>query len=216
MSSLRLRASIALLGLFSLPVIAADYTTTAVAHQRPVSALTTGLNLNYSQLWLKNYEVAPGQPAGKGAHAFTLEVEWLPLADLWGKPAVGMGFGYAQVNAPQISPLHLFPVGAFFSYRFDFIHRQWLVPYVKGGATATFLQPGNGGGAQVTWNWEYGGGLALSLGAIDPYSVRHLDSSTGINDFFLTVEYVKAIPLRSGQRFDLSHEEFRFGVRFEI
>ena len=200
----------------SLPALAADYTTTAIVRPRPVSALTTGLNFNYSRLILKNYEFAPGERLMKSGHSLSLEVEWLPLADLWGKPALGMAFGYAQIAAPQVKILHLFPVGMFLSYRFDFINRQWLVPYVKGGATATFLQPGTGGGTQVAWNWEYGGGLAVSLGAIDPYSVRHLDKSTGINDFFLTVEYVKATPLRSGQRFDLSHEEFRFGIRFEI
>ncbi len=221
MSSLRLKALYALCAqlIFNCPGLGADYSTSVTARVRPISPLTTGLNFIYSPLLLKGFEWDPGERFEKTGYALNLEVEWLPFADLWGKPAIGTTFGYSQVADLTASPkreLHLFPVGLFFSYRFDYLNRQWLVPYVKAGGSVIFAQRSSGGQIENVWHWDYGAGLAISLGAIDTYSVRHLDSKIGINDFFITVEYVKSVPMRGGNSLNLAHEEFRFGIRFEI
>ncbi len=177
-----------------------------------VSPLTTGLNLSYYRVSLPKLD-SERQLSGP---ALNLEVEWLPFSDLWGKPAIGTTFGYQNVMLGDRKILHVMPVGLFASYRFDYLYRQWLVPYVKGGGVANFYQSSAGGRVQSDGQWIYGGGLALSLGAVDTYSARRLDAGIGINDFQLTVEYVKSVPMSDRQTADLSHEEFRFGIRFEI
>lgn len=178
------------------------------------SPLTTGLNLNYYKVAMRN-AVAGRTLTGP---SLTLEVEWLPFADLWGKPAIGTTFGYQNILLGDLTRqiLHVMPVGLFASYRFDFLQRQWLVPYVKGGALATFYQASGGGRIQTVGQWTYGVGLAVSLGAIDTYSARRMDAGLGINDFQLTVEYVTAVGISAVPKADLSHDEFRFGIRFEI
>lgn len=194
--------------------IGAEGTSYTVTRPYQSSPLTTGLNLNYYRVAMRNVE------AGRtlSGPSLTLEVEWHPFSDLWGKPAIGTTFGYQNIalqdQARQV--LHLMPVGLFASYRFDYLHRQWLVPYVKAGGLATFYQSSGGGRVQNVTQWTYGAGVAVSLGAVDTYSARHMDSGLGINDFQLTVEYMKTEAMDRGQRPDLAHDEFRFGIRFEI
>ncbi|MGZ5280360.1 MAG: hypothetical protein ACXWC9_10475, partial [Pseudobdellovibrionaceae bacterium] len=88
--------------------------------------------------------------------------------------------------------LFMVPLSAFAVYRFEYVRRQWVVPYVTGGATYYGLMeirndnvtpsfaasPAAGGG----------GGVLLNISRLDSQGAFNLSQEYGIADMWLVVE----------------------------
>jgi hypothetical protein len=110
---------------------------------------------------------------------------------------VAQGNGYFSnanhVGRPQDKyTLLIFPVNLFAIYHFDYNRKQWLVPYVKGGATLYGL-------AEVRSDYENtnlahseavggGGGIMVSVGRLSPSSRFELAREYNISDLWVTLE----------------------------
>ena len=106
-----------------------------------------------------------------------------------------------------------------FRYRFDYFYDQILVPYVGAGLGTSWLRQyrGDRQGYYPYYGYELVAGLQFSLTALDKKASRQLDASTGINHTFLIVEFAKQDrAFNSETMMDLSRNELRFGLRFEI
>ena len=221
---------LALALLLTVPAVAAepppDAMTSAIRLPREESPMNVGLDIQYSPVRYENYTFRNGVRTSNPGHGAYVNIEWLPFEDTYGKFGFGLGLGMTVHTNVQVAPssyatLYAVPAAATLSYRFDYIKGQFLVPFVNGGAGTTLVRQGSrtGGaepGTQLYHGYEYGGGLELCLNGIDPQSARVLDSEIGINYTYLTAEYVRSQPLGAARTPDLSREEFRFGLRFEL
>lgn len=186
--------------------------------------ISAALDLQYAPVQYKNYDWSGGRQTGKNGHGIHMAVEMLPFEDTYGKVGFGLGTGfYAIANARfdnRLATLAAIPFEGFVSYRFDYLDDQTLVPFVKLGMNATLARQrgfGEGKGWQTYYGWDMSGGLQLCLNRIDPISVRGLRRSTGIDNSYLTVEYLRSRPVGRGDaRPNLSREELRAGFRFEM
>lgn len=138
--------------------------------------------------------------------SMTFEYEWQPFTD-FGRLGlnVGSGFATAKANgffknargsdspkAQEVYNLYMIPVSAFLVYRFEYARRQWIVPYINGGATMYGLvearddgkTPGFAGAAAVGG----GGGLLFSITAWDAQGAFTLDHEYGIADMYFSLE----------------------------
>ena len=88
--------------------------------------------------------------------------------------------------------LFIIPVSAFLNYRFEFVRRQWIVPFVSGGGTFYGMvevrddgkSPGFGGAPAVGG----GGGLMLSISRLDSESAFRMSEEYGVSDMWLILE----------------------------
>jgi hypothetical protein len=132
------------------------------------------------------------------------DYEWRPLRryGTFGLQ-VGTGFWAAQGQGYFKNPGHtgrpqdkfnlfMIPLNLFAIYRFDYSHKQWLVPYLKGGGTLYGLAELN---EDYTHNnfgrseaFGGGGGLMLSLGRLSPSRGYTLAREYNIADLWITLE----------------------------
>jgi hypothetical protein len=138
--------------------------------------------------------------------SMVFEYEWQPFTG-FGRLGLNLGTGFATargngffqnsrgVGSPQaqeIYTLYMLPASAFLSYRFEYARRQWVVPYINGGATLYGLvesrddgkTPSFAGAAAVGG----GGGLLFSITAWDAQSAFTLDREYGIADMYFSLE----------------------------
>ena len=108
-------------------------------------------------------------------------------------------------------------VGALGSYRFRYVTRQWVVPFLRGGGE--FLRYGyhyNSArivGTRLLPRGE--GGLDIYLNAFDPSSARNMYADYSVLRTFLTVAYSFTWD-SSKKDLDLGDRALRAGVRFEF
>lgn len=162
------------------------------------------------------------QPSLGGRIAF----EWLPITQ-FGKAGIALGAAF-NINANQqilslgTATLTTIPFDASVVYHFDFVRNQILVPLVKAGYEFTFVQESTSFGTDNTNGFatysglRLGFGLQLCLNFIEPSTAHTLDGNFGINGTYLVAEYIFSKPLNPGTPPDLTHEEYRFGLRFEF
>ncbi len=205
----------------SLPVQAAEAPVDAVADEviqsrAAVSPLNFALDLKYVPLRFPNV-------TGNSGHGMQLALEWLPIPmykGYAGKPVIGASLGYGRIRdlgtavGGRISQTTI-PVSGYLGYRADFIDNQILVPFGK-IARSVLFESRNPGGSSRYESWDYSAGLELCLNAIDPDSAKDLDNSVGINNTYLVVEWTKSKPVEGKQSSDLSREEWKVGLRFEM
>lgn len=195
-------------------------TTTARFLESPLSA---GLDIQYGSTTYDDYSWI-GVPYSKQFHSAHLSAEWLPpITDGYGKIGVGLGIGLAMQNniGAGKARLSLVPLGAFVSYRADFMKNQFLVPFGKVGTNTTFFRRLEGGTTSPTTStyvgYNYGGGLEVCLNKIDPATAKEFDQAMGVNNTYFIFEYVKSNAFGFMKpSTDLSHSEYRFGLRFEM
>lgn len=198
-----------------------DHTLSETRRIRAESPLNAAVDLQYVPVRYPNYVWIDGQGSNRGGHGFHLGVEWLPLSDLYGKPSVGIGLGlYAIRNVDfgvQRASLTALPVETYLSYRFDYFHNQILVPFVKVGASGTVArQQGIERPWRTYFGFDYSGGLQLCLNLLDQTTANLFDAGMGVNTTYLSFEYLRSQPLGPTNAVDLSHEEYRIGLRMEM
>ena len=135
------------------------------------------------------------------------DYEWQPFTK-FGRFGLDFGTGFSTVTgkgtfktsnsartetqAEESYTLYVIPLSAFLVYRFEYIRRQWIVPFINGGATYYGLAetrddgkgPNFAGGPAVGG----GGGLHFSISAMDPEKGFTLSREYGIADMWLTLE----------------------------
>lgn len=130
------------------------------------------------------------------------DYEWQPFQG-FGALGVQLGGGFATARgngrlassdmpAIEAYDLYIVPLSAFAVYRFEYVRRQWIVPFVNGGVTYFGLAekrdddtPPKFAGAAAVGG---GGGVHLSISRLDPASAFVMDREYGIADLWLTIE----------------------------
>lgn len=190
------------------------------------SPLKVGLDLQAYKVNYKNYNWSSITKLDKDGYGFNLGLEWIPIVSVVGKVALSGGIGYASVvdapvNGSSQATLYVIPMYTGVTYRADFFKNQVIVPFVSAGLDLGFSTQASKTGAtqngvRLYEGYYYSGGVELCLNAFDPASGRELDSRVGINGVYLVALYTQSEPLSSSETVNLSHKEFRLGLRFEI
>lgn len=178
-----------------------------------------GLDLQFSPLRYPNVGLT-STPQGAGGRVL---FEWMFFQDA-GKFAVGVGARFSSLPRADDSTgqsLKLNAIGAEGSlvYRADFVDHQLLVPFGKVGLDFDYAVLSRSDGSTANQGLyqgiQYGGGLEVNLYIFERKNATLLDRKFGINETFFILEYVKTTATKAGN-IDLAHDEFRFGLRFEI
>lgn len=137
---------------------------------------------------------------GGSPMAFVASYEWMPFR---GYGALGLylesGFSVSRGRgqladggvAEESYSLYIIPVTAFLKYRFEYMRRQWVVPYIMGGGTYYGLVEARDDGQQTQAASSAvggGGGFHINLSRMDPEGAYRLDREWGIADMWLTFE----------------------------
>lgn len=139
---------------------------------------------------------------------FALDVDyvWQPFRK-YGALGLRLGTGFATVTArgyfKNSNPtgatrseerynLFIVPLSAFLEYRFEYVRRQWVVPYIFGGGTYYGLAEIRDDGKAPTFAGAPaaggGGGLLFSISRLDSAAAFNLSQEYGIADMWLVVE----------------------------
>lgn len=211
-----------------LPAGTAPETAVEVQAKNYRSPLNAAVDLQYTPTSYTQYDWYEGITKNASGHGIRVGAEWIPFGEVpYGKPAVGVATGFHWFSRVGVvdsinADLYTVPIEPYFAYRLDIFEKQILVPFAKVGLNVTFLHqdtntPDGAKDRSGTYQgFDYGFGGELNLSFIDRVSARNLENSTGINDTFLVFEYSKSRRLGADYGPDLSHEEYRLGLRFEI
>ncbi len=221
-----LKVNIFLLGILFITSVAPVFGASQQEKYIYESSLKVGLDLQAYKVNYKKYFWNSTTQIDKEGFGFNLGLEWIPFVSPIGKWAISGGFGAASVVDAPVSnsskaTLYVVPIYFGATYRADFFKNQVLVPFVSAGLDFGFSTQASKTGAtqsglRVYDGYYYSGGVELCLNTFDPSSGRELDSRIGINGVYLVVLYSQSEPLKKSETVNLSHEEFRLGVRFEI
>lgn len=218
----------------TLPVLAVESADTLTEDIRGkfTTPLNGGLNFHYAPFNIDKYDWGQGPAKWGQGKAFRVSMEWLPVKPPYGKLGLGVDTGYLSIrdlDIPGVGSGSLTGVvlGPYLSYRLDYFENQFLVPYGRVGVTWTHLtreisapQLGNGrtehrhSALGQTVNWAVG--MELLLNIFERRAAKDLDASTGINGTYLTFEFARSEGRPTGQQPDLSNDEYRMGLRFEM
>lgn len=188
------------------------------------SPLNVGLDFHVYKPNYKNYSWG-GTTTEKDGVGFNIGLEWIPFVSRVGKLATSLGFGFSSVSDMAVgsstATLYVVPIYGGLTYRGDFFKNQVIVPFISGGLDFGFSTQSSKNGAtqaglRTYEGWYYTTGVELCLNTFDPFSARELDSRSGINGVYLLAMYMQSEPLHKTETVNLSHKEFRLGVRFEI
>ncbi len=139
--------------------------------------------------------------------AVNFEYEWQPVRQ-YGFLGLKGGLGFSTVTASgyfrnqtdyrtstrseESYSLFIVPISAFLEYRFEYFRRQWLVPFINGGATFYGLMELRNDGASPQFAGAPaaggGGGFLVSLSRMDLSSAFTLSEEYGIADMWLVLE----------------------------
>lgn len=190
------------------------------------SPLYGALEIQYAPVSYPHYVWVDDVRSSKQGTSIRAALEWIVLPANYGKLGVGIGFSYQKIQDVDLgedrrASLALYPLETYLSYRFDYVADQFLVPFVRGGGRVTLVQQSSttGGGRAGTQGypaWDYGAGIQLCLDVLDPGSAHYFDRSSGVNATFLTVEYLRSVPMGRTANLALEHQELRAGLRFEF
>lgn len=185
------------------------------------SPLNLALDVQFMPSRFPNFEWAPGFQSNRLGKGARVALEWLPVVGRYGKAGVGLGLGYTKISKVPVTTsssnwLEAFPVDGYLTYRFDYIPDQIFAPYLKAGFEREYARYSAGSGLQYYQGWTWGAGVGLLLDRIDPGSANQLDASTGINNTYLIVEYFNSRSATASNPINLSRDEVRVGLRFEL
>lgn len=159
--------------------------------------------------------------------------EWQPFRQ-FGSLGVFVETGFATVSARgsfknQNRPdqrttseerynFFIIPASVFVNYRFEYVRRQWVVPFVNAGATYYGLAEVRNDGKQPTFAGapavSGGGGLMFSISRLDSAGAFALSSEYGIADMWLTLEARASQGLYSET--DFSGTSFNGGITVDF
>ncbi len=184
-----------------------------------------GLDIQYAPVQYKALTLGgDGAYANKLGAGARVNFEWMFLQDI-GKLSLGLGLHYDNLPSASSVSGEALTVTALggevgLTYRLDLVEHQIVVPLVRfgvDGAYATQNRSDQSVFSQGSYRGTlFGVGAELCLFIFEKRTARLLDRKFGINDTYFVFEYVKSSNAKSGVQPDLSHDEFRFGLRFEI
>jgi len=180
------------------------------------------IDLQYVPARYPHYSWVDNQTTDDSGHGLHLGVEWIPFDERYGKLGFGVGIGVSVLRNIDFggtrATMTTVPVELTMSYRLDYITNQILVPFIKGGIGNTFVkQRGIDRGPWANFRGaSYGGGLELCLNKLDGKTSRYLHASTGIHSTYFVAEYLRTDFLGAPQGPDLTRDEWRLGLRFEM
>lgn len=162
------------------------------------------------------------------ANLFALqgEYEWMPFQS-FGSLGVQLGGGFATATgngtlesgppAEEKYTIFIIPMTAFAIYRFEYVRRQWVVPFVNGGGTYYGLAEKRDDDSPVKFAGTFavggGGGIHVSISRLDPQSAFTMDREYGIADMWLTLEARAMQGL--DQNLDFSNQMVTLGVTMD-
>ncbi len=136
----------------------------------------------------------------------TLDYEWFPFRK-FGALGIQLESGFSTATArgnfktarPDGSSrseekynIFIVPMTAFLNYRFEYVRRQWIVPYVNGGFTYYGLSELRNDGKTPVFAGAPaaggGGGVLISLSRLDSAGAFTLSQEYGIADMWLAIE----------------------------
>jgi hypothetical protein len=130
------------------------------------------------------------------------DYEW-QVPTNFGLIGASLGVGFSTVSgsgtfensgteAREKYSLYMLPVSAFANYRFEYVRRQLIVPYITVGATNYTLIEYRDDGEDTTYAFAQavggGGGLLISISRLDPRGAFVLGEEYGIADMWLTLD----------------------------
>lgn len=130
------------------------------------------------------------------------DYEW-QVPTRYGLIGASLGVGFSTVTgrgtfensgteAREKYNLYMLPVSAFANYRFEYVRRQLIVPYITAGATNYTLIEYRDDGDDTTYAFAQavggGGGLLISISRMDPRGAFVLGQEYGIADMWLTLD----------------------------
>lgn len=142
---------------------------------------------------------------GSGSlYSLAVDYEWDPFKS-FGALGVQLGTGIATAHgngvltgyagnstAQETYNIFIVPLSAYAIYRFEYVRRQWVVPFVNGGVTYYGMaekrdddKPVKFAGAPAIGG---GGGVHLSISRLDQAKAFVLDREYGVADMWLTLE----------------------------
>lgn len=139
-------------------------------------------------------------------------------------------------ESSDATALHMLPLTATLTYRFDWMSQNWnlpIVPYGKVGLTYTVWWVTNGNdeiantydkddvgreGHGGTFGFHAGGGVQILLDWFGAGMAAEFDNETGVNNSYLFFEYVyhNVNDFGSTTSLDLGDDTFSAGLMFEI
>jgi len=181
-----------------------------------------GIDLQYLPVQFPRYVWTENRTTNETGHGFHLGLEWIPFDERYGKLGFGVGTGVSVIKNvtfdSQRATVTAVPVELTVSYRFDYVHHQLLVPFVKAAGGSTFVR--QRGIERADWmtfrGISYGGGLELCISSIDSFSSSYLKRNTGIHSSYFVAEFLHSDFLGERRGPDLVRDEWRLGLRFEI
>jgi hypothetical protein len=155
------------------------------------------------------------------------EYEWQPFRD-FGTIGIRIGSGlvFARGNgrfadgslAEEIYNLFVLPLSAELSYRFEYVRRQWAVPFITGGGVAYGLAEYRDDGKPPTVAFSpavsAGGGIHFNLSRWDVQGAFVLAQEYAIADLWLTLE-AKVIQ-GLDQELDMSNQSVSAGFTVDF
>jgi len=192
------------------------------------SPLRFGLDVFYSPIHYNAFFLDPGTgiDASLSQSAAGFYFEWIPITR-WGKLGIGAGYQYVfsrtiTYSTGDTSSLSANCVEVGLSYRADFFHDQYVVPYGRFALTTVFPhEVTTVGGVETRPSQPSQRGTQIAFGGevlidwLEPKSAANLDRDQGINNLFLYGEYIK-FTSPTGVASDLSYSGFRAGFRAEF
>lgn len=164
--------------------------------------------------------------------AVDFDYTWAPFRK-YGALGLKLGLGFATVDAPgyfktarpgnvtrseETYTLFMVPMSAFLEYRFEYVRRQWVVPYIFGGGVYYGLAETRSDGKAPDFAGAPaaggGGGLLLSISRLDPAGAFTLSEEYGIADMWLVLE-AKAIQGLSEDT-DFTNQSFSAGIAVDF
>jgi hypothetical protein len=165
--------------------------------------------------------------------ALNFDYEWMPFRN-FGSLGFRLGTGFAtatgdgffknenradgRTRAQEKYTLFMVPASAFLTYRFEYVRRQWVVPYVTGGATYYGLAEIRNDNAAPSFAASPaaggGGGLLFNITRLDAHSAFNLSQEYGIADMWLAVEAIAMQGL--SEDIDFSGQEIRAGIQVDF
>lgn len=130
-----------------------------------------------------------------------IDYEWQPFSK-YGKLGVQVGGAFGMANgqgrfltgeeALESYDFVMFPLNAGVIYRLEYFKRQWLAPYIAGGASYIAVAEIRDDGKSNFSGTPAGygaGGLMFNITALDKQMAFNLDAEYGIGNLWLVAEY---------------------------
>lgn len=160
-------------------------------------------------------------------NALNFEYEWQPFQD-FGRLGLNLGTGLANAKgsgyfkrdsarSEEGYSLYIIPLSAFLTYRFEYMRRQWVVPYINGGGSLyglVELRDDNKKSTALGSAAGGGGGLLFSISALDQQAAFILDREYGIADLYFTLE-ARAMQGAS-KEIDFTHQSINGGITVDF